>query len=85
MRASEFITELKFMGSTCTKDCTGHAAGFKWGKDHNIRNPQDCTSHSISFNNGCALAAINHQARGTARDATGRFISIPKRPKKASK
>ena len=41
MRASEFVRkkkpqqeldELSFLGSPCTKDCSGHRAGYAWSK-----------------------------------------------------
>jgi hypothetical protein len=61
MRAAEFVaerkrkvTELKFLGSQCTKDCSGHRAGYKWSKD---RGGVDGNSaYSPSFNKGAALA-----------------------------
>lgn len=54
MRAREFIKldELTFLGSQCTKDCSGHRAGYQWYKKKQ-RNPQ---SNSPSFNKGAALA-----------------------------
>ena len=61
MRASEFVSkrgrkkvnELDFLGSPCTKDCSGHRAGYAWSKQKQ-RVPN---SHSQSFNNGAALQA----------------------------
>jgi hypothetical protein len=53
MRAQEFITELKyFLGSPCTKDCSGHQAGYNWGKQNN----QQAATPSPSFNNGTQIA-----------------------------
>jgi hypothetical protein len=63
MRASEFVRkkkpqqeldELSFLGSPCTKDCSGHRAGYAWSKARGNRN---ALSHSNSFNNGARLAA----------------------------
>jgi hypothetical protein len=63
MRASEFVRkkkpqqeldELSFLGSPCTKDCSGHRAGYAWSKARGNRNAM---SHSNSFNNGARLAA----------------------------
>lgn len=49
----EELTELSFKGSPCTKDCSGHRAGYEWslrkGKRH-------AASWSRSFNNGAAIA-----------------------------
>lgn len=54
------LTELEFMGSICTKDCSGHRAGYKWSLDHGGKQPN---SHSRSFNNGAAIAGQKRQAR----------------------
>jgi len=47
------LTELDFMGSPCTKDCSGHRAGYAWSK---ARGGTHAASWSSSFNNGAALA-----------------------------
>ena len=61
MRAHEFVSErkrakklkeLSFLGSPCTKDCSGHRAGYEWFK----RNQRSPASWSQSFNNGANLA-----------------------------
>ena len=63
MRASEFtrkkkskqeLDELSFLGSPCTKDCSGHRAGYAWSK---ARGNRSALSYSNSFNNGARLAA----------------------------
>ena len=47
------LDELSFLGSPCTKDCSGHRAGYNWSKGRgNIHS----ASWSQSFNNGAALA-----------------------------
>ena len=46
------LQELTFLGSPCTKDCSGHRAGYKWYKQKGY----DPQSWSPSFNNGAALA-----------------------------
>jgi GNAT superfamily N-acetyltransferase len=48
----EQLDELYFLGSQCTKDCSGHRAGYNWFK---IKQ-RDPNSHSPSFNKGAALA-----------------------------
>lgn len=53
MRAREFVTELTFKGSPCTRDCSGHRAGYEWYK----RKRRIPMSRSRSFDNGAALAA----------------------------
>ena len=53
MQFSEILSELRFKGSACTKDCSGHEAGYNWSK----RNPdRDCASRSPSFTKGCNIA-----------------------------
>jgi pyrimidine deaminase RibD-like protein len=48
------LDELSFLGSPCTKDCSGHRAGYEWSK---ARGGVDANSpFSPSFNNGAALA-----------------------------
>jgi len=49
----EQLDELTFRGSVCTRDCSGHRAGYEWYKRRQ-RVPQ---SWSPSFNQGAALAA----------------------------
>jgi hypothetical protein len=66
MRAEEFVTEKKrhkrlkeltFMGSQCTKDCSGHRAGYNWSVG---RGRRSAASWSNSFNKGAELAATGH-------------------------
>jgi hypothetical protein len=66
MRANEFVTgsrrkrrlkELTFMGSQCTKDCSGHKAGYQWSL---ARGRTHAASWSPSFNKGAELAATGH-------------------------
>jgi hypothetical protein len=51
----EQLDELDFLGSPCTKDCSGHRAGYEWSK---ARGGRDAASHSPSFNNGATLARM---------------------------
>ena len=48
------LNELSFLGSPCTKDCSGHRAGYYWSA---ARNNKTANSWSQSFNNGAALRA----------------------------
>jgi hypothetical protein len=50
--AEEQIDELTFKGSPCTKDCSGHRAGYEWSQR---KGGVDAASWSRSFNNGAAL------------------------------
>ena len=47
------LNELSFLGSPCTKDCSGHRAGYAWSKSKGGQ--QVPNSWSQSFNNGAAL------------------------------
>lgn len=46
------LNELSFLGSPCTKDCSGHRAGYEWSRR---KGGVDAASWSPSFNNGAAL------------------------------
>lgn len=37
----------------CTEDCGGHEAGYQWAQENGITHPDDCYSHSPSFEEGC--------------------------------
>ena len=53
----EQLDELMFRGSQCTKDCSGHRAGFDWS---NARGGVDGNSpYSPSFNKGAAIAKMD--------------------------
>lgn len=51
------LDELTFMGSQCTKDCSGHRAGYEWSL---ARGRRSANSWSPSFNKGANLAATGH-------------------------
>jgi hypothetical protein len=55
---SESTSNLEFDGYTCTVDCSGHEAGYRWAEEHNIDDGDDCDragehSNSPSFAEGC--------------------------------
>lgn len=50
--SDEQLNELYFMGSPCTKDCSGHRAGYEWSRRKGGRIPN---SWSPSFNKGAAI------------------------------
>ena len=53
----EKLDELSFLGSPCTKDCSGHRAGYEWSaRKGNI----DAASWSDSFNRGARLRATGN-------------------------
>ena len=53
----EQLDELTFMGSQCTKDCSGHRAGYNWSIS---KGRKSAASWSNSFNKGAELAATGH-------------------------
>lgn len=53
IKGRDQLRELSFMGSQCTKDCSGHRAGYAWYK----KKGYEPASWSRSFNNGAAIAA----------------------------
>ena len=56
--ARERLDELMFMGmSPCTKDCSGHRAGYEWSARHNNAHS---ASWSDSFNRGAAIKAAGY-------------------------
>jgi hypothetical protein len=48
------LDELSFLGSECTKDCSGHRAGYNWSKAQG--GVDGMSPWSPSFNKGAALA-----------------------------
>ena len=54
----EQLDELDFMGmSPCTKDCSGHQAGYAWSK---ARGGVSTASQSDSFNRGAEIARAGY-------------------------
>jgi hypothetical protein len=82
MTINELLNELTFHGSQCTKDCSGHRAGWRWGKSH----PNVATGNELShpsFNNGVRIANANTKVvmMPNARGAGGKFIKNPNKKK----
>ena len=51
----EQLDELSFLGSECTKDCSGHRAGYEWSSRKG--NIPGNSPYSPSFNKGANLRA----------------------------
>ena len=66
------LAELEFMGSTGTKDCSGHKAGYKWSMDRRGKQP---SSSSPSFNKGAAIAANTRAARPQGGGKFANYLS----------
>lgn len=52
IKGRDQIRELSFLGSPCTKDCSGHRAGYYWSA---AKGGADAASWSPSFNKGAWL------------------------------
>ena len=80
MRIAEILNELTFMGSPCTKDCSGHKAGYEWSLK---RGGKNAVSHSNSFNNGAAIgvqqATQRPQGGGTRTGYTSQTVGAIRR------
>ena len=55
------ITEASFMGRPCTKDCSGHRAGWEWEQKNQTN--QKSQTPSTSFNNGTDIAISQRKQR----------------------
>lgn len=59
--AAEVLSDASFedVGDTslCTQDCSGHAAGFEWARDHGVTDVAECSGDSQSFVEGCEAYA----------------------------
>lgn len=66
MRIREILSELKFMGSTCTKDCSGHKAGYEWSVK---RKGETANTPSNSFNNGTNIGKRQFRKQGGGKVA----------------
>ena len=64
----------QFGGNECTVDCSGHAAGYRWAEDNEIRSELDCPSgHGSSFEEGCRTF-VEDPYRGADEDDDGEEI-----------
>lgn len=76
MKIREIIQEYNFYGRTCTKDCSGHRAGWYWAKKKAVTNDTQCSSRSPSFTGGCQTALSQQKLQHPRiRGAGGRFVS----------
>jgi len=63
-----------FDGYESVDQCEGHAAGYDWGENHGITDPEDCPpGNSQSFHEGC-LAYTDNPTRGSEYDDDGAEI-----------
>lgn len=45
----------RFHGVACTKDCSGHKAGYAWAEANSDADLDECESNSKSFTEGCQI------------------------------
>ena len=65
--------------SRCTRDCSGHAAGWRWGRQKAVTSPADCVSRSPSFTRGCIIGLQYPKVKyPTIQGPGGRFTSLAK-------
>lgn len=44
-----------FQDVRCSKDCSGHKAGYEWAQENGIHDADDCHGKSKSFVEGCHI------------------------------
>ena len=44
-----------FKGQECSRDCSGHMAGYDWAEERGISKEEGCRGNSQSFIDGCLL------------------------------
>jgi pyrimidine deaminase RibD-like protein len=72
------LNELMFRGSQCTKDCSGHRAGFDWSMK---RGGQDGNSPwSPSFNKGAAIAKMDVMAKQPQKKPAPQQVQVQPNP-----
>ena len=85
MTIDELLNELTFHGSQCTKDCSGHRAGWAWATKYPNRPTTNRATH-ISFNNGVDIRnAHSKMITPAIRGAKGRFVKFEPTPKTSKK
>lgn len=67
MKIKEII-EASFMGRPCTKDCSGHRAGWEWEQKNQTNQKQQ--TPSTSFNNGTEIAVSQRKQKAIAANKT---------------
>lgn len=65
-----------FNGMPCTKDCSGHKAGYEWARKKGVASPDQCGGNSNSFTEGCRSWATEHQAP-SADHSVDKKVSMP--------
>lgn len=55
----------------CTSNCSGNGAGYKWAEENNIRDSDNCSTQSNSFNEGC----VAYVEENSGESADNRYSS----------
>jgi len=79
MKLRDIISELTFAGRKCTKDCSGHQAGYRYAIRTGNTGPS--SPYSPSFNSGQEVAAdrMSGKTRNPkVRTPAGKFAPKPK-------
>lgn len=69
-----------FHGFACTRDCSGHKAGYGWAQSKGIEARAGCTGNSRSFREGCLayVEELEQSAEGEeASHAASESVAAP--------
>mgnify|MGYP006268084759 CR=1 FL=1 len=91
MKLHEFLTEqqlseLTFFGSPCTKDCSGHKAGYEYANKKGLSSHFTGDPRTPSFNNGVNIK-VDQKSKGLnpisggIRGDNGRFQKFQPEPR----
>ena len=71
-----------FGGFDCFRDCTSHAAGYRWAEREGITRVNECRGLSLQVLEGCR-AYVNDPRRGADHDDEGRpIVERPRWPQR---
>jgi hypothetical protein len=77
--AEGLLTELTFGGSRCTKDCSGHKAGYRWAlRKGKVSSNSPSPSFDAGSKIGAAQLKTGQVAMPKVRDERGKFSPHPK-------
>ena len=80
MRINEILCEFNFYGRKCTKDCSGHKAGWYWAKKKAVPNSASCASKSPSLTGGCETTVNQTKLQHPrVRNEKGKFVNPQKK------
>ena len=60
---------------SCTVDCSGYDAGYKWAKQRDIDDDDYCPDGNKSFYEGCAAYAVG--SSGAANETDSGIVTLP--------